>query len=220
MELPTIRDDLVAHRRYRLLRRYCERLADEDLAALRELTSHPDDEVRLLATWALSRELRADDPATRNALLARVDDPKYMTRVYAILGLSRRRDERVRPSLVRALEEPGRYERRGSSLLDKAIDFLDLGPAPERLAAIRRLTLQKWDPIGVWYGDPCPAEDEYDTYIPRISAALEAGRSEDELVELLAGYRTGPMGLRPNLERDRAAAAHLVGWERSQGRDE
>ena len=190
------------------------------IAALRDLSRDTDDEVRRVATHALSRKLDADDPATRDALLARVDDPVYMTRVHAMLGLSRRRDERVRQSLMRALAEPGRSRRRGSSLLDKALDFLELGPGPERLAAIRRVLLRKWDPIGVWYGDPCPAQDEYDFYIPRISAALEAGSSEDEIADLLAGYRTGSMGLRPNLERDRTAAAHLIDWEQSQGRHE
>jgi len=217
---PTTHTDLVADRRRRFLRRHFERLADQDLAALRELTAHPDDEIRGLAIHALGGKLDADDPATRDALLARADDPAYMTRIFAILGLSRRRDERVRPFLARSLAEPGRHQRAESILLERALDFLDFGPSPERLTAIRLVLLQMWDPIGVWYGDPCPAEDEYDFYIPQISAALESRRSEDEVAALLAGYRTGAMGLRPNPERDRAAAAHLIAWEQSHGRYE
>ena len=76
------------------------------LAALRELSRDDDEDVRDWATFGLGKQYEGDDPETREALLARVEDPHYDTRCEAIWGLAFRHDERVRPYLLRELENP------------------------------------------------------------------------------------------------------------------
>jgi HEAT repeat protein len=92
------------------------------LAMLRELMLDDDDDVRDWATFGLAEQSEADDEATRNALLDRVEDDVYEIRVEAIVGLGRRQDERVRPYLMRELADPHHAD-----LLDEAVDFLDNG---------------------------------------------------------------------------------------------
>jgi HEAT repeats len=97
-------------------------LNEAALAVLRELMLDDDDDVRDSATFGLAELSNADDEATRNALLDRVEDDVYEIRVEAIVGLARRQDERVRPYLMLELADPHHAD-----LLDEAVDFLDHG---------------------------------------------------------------------------------------------
>lgn len=78
-------------------------LTDDALAALRELSTDPDDDVRNWATFGIGGMHEGDDPAIREALLARVEDPHDETRGEAISGLAFRHDERVLPHHLREI---------------------------------------------------------------------------------------------------------------------
>lgn len=97
-------------------------LNEAALAVLRELMLDDDDDVRDWATFGLAELSNADDDATCNALLDRVEDDVYEIRVEAIVGLARRQDERVRSYLMLELADPHHAD-----LLDEAVDFLDHG---------------------------------------------------------------------------------------------
>jgi HEAT repeat protein len=75
------------------------------VAALIELSSDADADVRDWATFALGTQLDLDTPEIREALAHRLNDPDAATRAEAVVGLAKRRDERVLPVLAQALEE-------------------------------------------------------------------------------------------------------------------
>jgi hypothetical protein len=58
---------------------------------------------------------------------------------------------------------------------------------------ICRVLLQVWDPIGV--KDEPNAQDEYDSYAPRIYHLLKRGASDEELAAELHHITTVTMGL-------------------------
>lgn len=97
-------------------------LNEAALTVLRELMLDDDDDVRDWATFGLAALSGADDEATLNALFDCVEDDVYEIRTEAIVGLARRQDERVRPSLMRELADPHHADS-----LDEAVDFLDHG---------------------------------------------------------------------------------------------
>jgi hypothetical protein len=53
----------------------------------------------------------------------------------------------------------------------------------ERMARVREVLLRDWDPLGV--GSNPELADEYETWLPRIMRAVEEGRSEREIAEIL-----------------------------------
>jgi hypothetical protein len=75
---------------------------------------------------------------------------------------------------------------------------------------LRDLLMREWDPIGVSLVPE--ARDEYDGYLGSIAARLRRGDSVDKLAELLAGFRTERMGLRPDPARDLSAAHAIHEW--------
>jgi HEAT repeat protein len=99
-------------------------LDEAALAALRELSRDEDEDVRDWATFGLGCQYAGDDPETREALFARVEDPHYDTRCEAIWGLAFRHDERVRPYLLRELEDPD-----ASDLIHEAAEILRIANA-------------------------------------------------------------------------------------------
>ena len=57
--------------------------------------------------------------------------------------------------------------------------------AREIQESIRHILLHDWDPIGV--ADEPEAQDEYDSYIGGVYRILTTSRSEEALVQFLAG---------------------------------
>jgi HEAT repeat protein len=74
------------------------------------LSRDGDDDVRDWACFALGTQLsEIDDPALRDALIARLEDPHDDTRCEALLGLARRRDVRTLPVLKERLAKENVY---------------------------------------------------------------------------------------------------------------
>jgi hypothetical protein len=83
---------------------------DETVSALLALSGDLDDEVRDWACFALGTQLcEVDDPVIRDALAVRLDDPHDDTRCEALLGLARRRDDRVLAVLQERLSRDNVY---------------------------------------------------------------------------------------------------------------
>jgi hypothetical protein len=78
----------------------------------------------------------------------------------------------------------------------------------EKLAAIRDVLLEKWDPIGV--RDEAAAQDEYDQYLPAILILLRRRAPVTELARYLGDVTSKAMGLVEVAERDRAVAETLL----------
>ena len=73
------------------------------LTSLIELTNDEDSDVRDWATFGLGTQLEVDTPALRDALAGRLDDPDEVVRSEALIGLARRKDDRVVPALSKEL---------------------------------------------------------------------------------------------------------------------
>ncbi|MGE3166369.1 MAG: hypothetical protein AB7O52_15800 [Planctomycetota bacterium] len=67
-----------------------------------------------------------------------------------------------------------------------------------------------WDPIGV-AGAP-GARDEYESYLPQVFKLLRDGEGENQIVDYLVSVETDSMGLSPNRDRAKNAAAVLLEW--------
>jgi hypothetical protein len=78
------------------------------------------------------------------------------------------------------------------------------------LKSLRGLAMEVWDPIGV--RDAPSAQDEYDTYLGHVAAALRRGEDVEQIGMYLSSIRTAYMGLPPQPERDRQAAQAFVNW--------
>jgi HEAT repeat protein len=78
---------------------------EDDLAihTLIELSRDPDESVRDWATFGLGTQIDADTPAIRAALLARVYDTDATTRGEAMVGLAKRKHQRVVGPLINDL---------------------------------------------------------------------------------------------------------------------
>jgi HEAT repeat protein len=88
----------------------------EAIETLIELSADPDDLVRDWATFGLTELIDVDTPAIREALWLRVTDPDELTRGQALLGLARRRDQRVIEPLTRELRRYPEAEYGGYAL--------------------------------------------------------------------------------------------------------
>lgn len=89
------------------------RRGEDTLAALIDLSADADPKVRDWATFALGTLAEADNPALRDALAARLDDPDEDTRMEAVHGLALRGDERA--------EAPARDLLAGRESLDDSV---------------------------------------------------------------------------------------------------
>jgi hypothetical protein len=78
------------------------------------------------------------------------------------------------------------------------------------LARINEVLHYIWDPIGA-RGDP-NARDEYDSYVPGVYSLLESGSTVDQIATHLDKIATEGMGLRSNMEHNRATAQKLLDW--------
>ena len=67
-------------------------------------------------------------------------------------------------------------------------------------AAIRRVLLFNWDPIGVH--NIAGAQDEYDAYIYPVYRLLLSNATDEEVTEYLKGIEHDTMGLRGQVKHD------------------
>ena len=74
-------------------------------------------------------------------------------------------------------------------------------------AAIKRLLLEEWDPIGV--KNFPEAQNEYDSYVEGICNLLKNGASTDDIFKYLDWIELDRMGLDRNELRTREIAARL-----------
>ena len=103
------------------------------IEALISLSTDIDSHVRDWATFGLGSQTDLDTPALREALFARIADTDYNTRCEALVGLAKRKDERVLEPLVQELHN----ESQGLLVLEAASEFSDprLCPALLKLKA-------------------------------------------------------------------------------------
>jgi ADP-ribosylglycohydrolase len=94
---------------------------EQALDTLIELSHDETSDVRDWATFGLGSQVDIDTPAIREALVARLTDPHRDTRGEAMVGLARRKDERVIGPLI---AEIGSQEV-GSLALDAAYEIAD-----------------------------------------------------------------------------------------------
>jgi len=95
------------------------------ISTLIELTEDCDESVRDWATFALGSQIDQDTPAIREALLKRLHDSDDTTAGEALVGLARRKDnrildtliERLRPERLRTLDGSDLFEVRSAELL-------------------------------------------------------------------------------------------------------
>jgi HEAT repeat protein len=76
---------------------------DRAIRALIELSADSDTDVRDWATFGLGQLIDSDTPEIREALCVRLTDEDVHTRAEALMGLARRRDERVIQPLLEEL---------------------------------------------------------------------------------------------------------------------
>ena len=99
------------------------------------LSEDEDSDVRDWATFSLGTQLDEDSPAIREALHKRLTDSDDTARGEAMLGLARRKDERVVPFLLKELspEQMGRLEERPDLPLEAAEKLADARLLPALL---------------------------------------------------------------------------------------
>lgn len=92
------------------------------IQALIQLTGDTDDDVRDWATFGLGVQGNQDSPQIREALAARLNDPCKDAREEAMIGLAKRKDQRVLAPLIASLGSehvPDRAIEAASEMLDQ-----------------------------------------------------------------------------------------------------
>jgi len=89
-----------------------------------ELSADPNANVRDWATFGLGSQIDDDTPAIRAALVARLADVDEVTRGEALVGLARRKDERILEPLIEELARHPQGER-WDLVLEAAEEFPD-----------------------------------------------------------------------------------------------
>jgi HEAT repeat protein len=113
--------------------------------ALIELSADSDDDVRDWATFGLGSQMDLDTPRIRDALCARLNDPDPITRAEAFVGLARRKDERVIPFLIEALNSTqlDEFDPRQDLVLEAVEEIADPRLLPS-LIAMRERNNSEW----------------------------------------------------------------------------
>jgi HEAT repeat protein len=131
------------------------RVDADSVAALIRLSADSDEGVRDWATFGLGTQIDLDTPAIREALAARLYDPDGPTRGEALVGLAKRRDERVLPALIDALAlDEATFGERYDLVLEAADEMAD----PRLLPAL--LARREWAPEEAidWAIERCSGE--------------------------------------------------------------
>ena len=103
----------------------------DSVQALMALASDVDDDVREWAVFGLGNQGNADSHEIRDALFQRISDPNKHVREEAIIGLAKRKDQRVLPALTAALMQPELDDPRATMMTIEAA-YLILGFDEER----------------------------------------------------------------------------------------
>ena len=77
---------------------------DRAIKGLIKLTADPHPETRNWATFGLGQQCEVDTPAIRDALRARLSEEDHEIRGEALIGLAHRKDEDVKPAIMKELE--------------------------------------------------------------------------------------------------------------------
>ena len=80
------------------------------------------------------------------------------------------------------------------------------------LEAVRSSLIQDWDPIGV--GAIKEAQDEYDSYAPKLAEMLLEGKSRQEIFDYLWWLENEHMGLTGDRSATERFAGKLIGIAR------
>lgn len=122
--------------RWRVAMALCVYEDRDAVEALIELSNDPDADVRDWATFGLGSGIELDTPRIREALCARMDDSDPVTRAEAFVGLARRKDERVIPLLIEALDSTqlDEYEPRQDLVLEAVEEIAHPRLLPSLLA--------------------------------------------------------------------------------------
>lgn len=122
--------------RWRVAVALCGHDEPDAVEALIELSADPNDNVRDWATFGLGTQTDLNTPRLREALCARLNDPDAVTRAEAFVGLARRKDERVIPYLIEALDSTqlDGYEPRQDLVLEAVEEIADPRLLPSLLA--------------------------------------------------------------------------------------
>jgi HEAT repeat protein len=94
----------------------------EAIEGLLSLTEDADEDVRDWATFGLGVLGESDSPEIRDALVSRLHDSDEDVREEAMVGLGKRKDPRVLPALLSALEQPDVPDR----AVEAASEMLDV----------------------------------------------------------------------------------------------
>jgi len=124
----------------------------EAIAALIELSSDADEDVRDWATFGLGTRIETDDASVRDALVARLGDEFLDAREEAAVGLARRHDERAFESveaLLDADEVSVLTVEAAGHLADERFlrPLLELGEWWEDDSDVLRLAIARCDPV-------------------------------------------------------------------------
>jgi HEAT repeats len=110
--------------------------------AVIELTRDVDDGVRNWSTFSLALLFEVDDPAVREALLARIGDPDAATSAEALGGLAARADPRAADGILDRL--PGPFPER--YVADVLVEAAEQLADPRFIPALAMLREQETDP--------------------------------------------------------------------------
>jgi len=146
--------------RWRVAMALCGHEEPDAIEALIELSTDPDEDVRDWATFGLGTQTDLDTPRLREALCARLNDPNPITRAEAFVGLARRKDERVIPYLIEALDSTqlDGYEPRQDLVLEAVEEIADPRLLPS-LLAMRDRKNSEWLEEMIQHCRTCPSPD-------------------------------------------------------------
>ena len=80
----------------------------------------------------------------------------------------------------------------------------------EGLPALRRLALDRWDPLDVY--EQAEAQDAYDAYLDRVGRMLRRGAGAEEIARYLGEVRTKALAREASEPADEEFADRVAAW--------